>query len=257
MSARLFAFLGALAALVPCVGSGCGGPTTTSVAPEAGARDASLVLVHVVTSGGGANTSSGGTDPFAGLDAPTMDEGVPETGSAPDDGSMDDGPSSSGSGGMMDSGSDAAPNACDSYTPPLCGTVPCDLRSNTCCVLFTLQNPPPARCVPGAAAVCDKSKEVTVHCLHACDCQGENCCGLYDKIHGVVQSVCQPDSELVGGNCFPSPPTAVVTSAQLCKVDSECQNGQPCIDQTCIYGAHLSICGLQSQDPFKCMATGD
>jgi hypothetical protein len=37
-------------------------------------------------------------------------------------------------------------------------------------------------------------------------------------------------------------------------VSAECQNGQPCINQSCIYNATFNICGLQSQDPFYCTA---
>ena len=250
MSARLsngprafLGMLGAFAVLVPCLSSGCagdGGAVATAATPEAG-----VALGHVITAGGGA---AGVADPFGqplsddGGDGATSDDGA----AASDDGGVtsDDG-SSDGAG---DDGPDAAASTCVSYTPPACGTTPCDLRTHTCCVTFSLQ----ARCLAGANAKC-ASNEASIHCQQACECSGgQVCCGVMNKIVGVVQSVCQ--SVPSGGLCVPNPQTVSQASAQLCTETAECQNGQPCVSQTCIYGANVKVCGLQSQAPFNCVA---
>jgi len=248
MSERSFAILGTFAALA-CLCSGCGTSGTSPVLDASVPRhDAEIVLVTVMTEGGGELDDGAVVDPFAG--SSSSSSGGPQDATVDVTPTPDDS-SSAGDGTESDSG------ACESYTPPICGTTPCDLRSNTCCITFVLQNPPPARCVPGASATCN-SNEITAHCLQACECGGGYCCGQYDKIHGVVQSVCESESELVafdgGLNCYPSPETVSSAAAQLCKTDAECQNGQPCISQTCVAGANLSVCGLQSQSPYDCVA---
>jgi len=55
-----------------------------------------------------------------------------------------------------------------------------------------------------------------------------------------------------GGKCPYVPWTATQLGVQLCSTDAECRNGQPCVQQTCIYGAVLSMCGLQSASPLNC-----
>jgi hypothetical protein len=124
--------------------------------------------------------------------------------------------------------------------------MPCDLRSNTCCVDLNFN----ARCIPGADAKCN-SNEATGHCLQECECPtGTVCCGVENTLVGVVQTSCQniPD----GGHCSPYPQTSYSASAQLCAFNSECKNGEDCITQTCIYNVVVQVCGLQSQAPFSC-----
>jgi hypothetical protein len=257
----LFAVLGAFVALAPCLGSGCGGsPTATAPQPDAsmGASvDAGVIIGtvgHVITAGGGAATggSSGSvTNPFGGSSGSGSadDSGsTNDSAAVSDDGSMVDGPSS-GDGSKGDSG------ACASYPPLVCGGGPCDLGSHTCCVTVQLAE----RCLAGTGAVCSPMKEASVHCSNACDCPtGQSCCGTIDLLSDSVQTTCQPlDPSVSGGNCPPYPATVSQASGQLCFVDSECQNGQACIYQTCVYGAQFHICGLQSQSPFNCMAMGD
>jgi hypothetical protein len=43
-------------------------------------------------------------------------------------------------------------------------------------------------------------------------------------------------------------------TAQLCEQNEECQNGQPCIAQSCILGAMFHFCGVQSEPPYSCHA---
>jgi hypothetical protein len=267
----LFAVLGAFVALAPCLGSGCGGQATAAASQPDGSVEASVdagVIIgtvgHVITTGGGVATggSSGSvTNPFGGSSSGGSSEtGSPDdsgstnddSGIASDDGSMADGPSSGdGSGGNGDGG------GCSSYPPLVCGGGPCDLGSHTCCVTVQLAE----RCLAGTGAVCNSMKEASVHCSNACDCPtGQSCCGTIDLLSDSVQSTCQTlNPSVSGGNCPPYPATVSQASGQLCFVDSECQNGQACIYQTCIYGAQFHICGLQSQSPFNCVAspTGD
>jgi hypothetical protein len=56
----------------------------------------------------------------------------------------------------------------------------------------------------------------------------------------------------VGGSC--TPPSSGYSTAQLCEQSAECKNGQPCIPQTCVFGAKFKFCGLQSQSPYNCTA---
>jgi hypothetical protein len=257
-SKRLRAFVAILCVVLPFGPSLIAGCGSSSAAPVQAAptatitADATVPLVMVVTAGGGAGSSSGAmiVNPFGGSSSGsssgssgTGSDGGPETADAGDGG---------GDGAALPEA--APPNVCPGmYMPPTCGVasdgtpVSCDLRSNTCCVNFSLT----ARCIPGLNAAC-ASNEATIHCTQGCECSGGDvCCGVENTILGVVQTVCQsvPD----GGFCRPYPQTATQASAQICSTDDECKNGQSCIKQTCIYGAMLNVCGLQSQDPFDCM----
>jgi hypothetical protein len=287
-----FAILGAFVAVAPSLGSGCGSSSASTATPSkpdasvdasvgAGGSDgghAGPAIVTVVTAGGGANgASSGSVNLFGG---PLDDSGTPsddsgsvsgDSGSAPDTSSSSSSSgsssgssssssgSSSGSGGSMDSGSDGSMDSgsdgyvsyCDTYTSPMCAGGPCDLKTHTCCITFTLAE----RCLAGANAKC-ASNEASVHCATACDCSnGQSCCGVIDTLVGSVESSCQSLSASVsGGNCQPYPETVSQASAQLCALSGECQNGQPCIHQTCVYGAQFYLCGLHSESPYNCAA---
>ena len=147
-------------------------------------------------------------------------------------------------------------------TLPLCGTTPCDLRDNICCVSISLT--PTGRCLSKADGGTCKGNEATVSCLHqACDCTGgQVCCGVARGSTTFIPNVtsgCQAVPS--GGNCQPYPDVTTeagtIASAQLCKQSAECENSQSCIAQTClppIVNAKLSMCGLQSQAPFDCSA---
>jgi len=226
-----------------------GGTPDAAATATATAGDGSVSYVMVVTGGGGSGqtSSSSGGDPFQ----PTVDasQGDDDSGLAPDTGS-------DSSTGIQDSGdTDAAPQCGANYVPPTCGTTPCDLRANKCCITvdfstFTLKG----RCVPAAQAC--KSSEQTVRCLQACECGGDqSCCGVGNQITASVQTVCQ--SVPNGGFCQPhtDDPNPAQAAEQFCKTDEECKNGQPCIAQTCTTAnAKFSLCGLQSQKPFECHA---
>jgi hypothetical protein len=54
-----------------------------------------------------------------------------------------------------------------------------------------------------------------------------------------------------GGSC--TAPSSGYVTEQLCAQDEECQNGQPCIAQTCL-GSTFYFCGLISQAPYNCKA---
>jgi hypothetical protein len=85
---------------------------------------------------------------------------------------------------------------------------------------------------------------VTFGCTQACDCQnGQVCCGVENG--SVATTSCQT---VAGGGSCPGGEAG----AQLCEVSSECTNGQACTPQSCADGAHLSLCGIQSQAPFNC-----
>jgi hypothetical protein len=248
-----FVMVGAFVALAPGMSSGCGGggSTATPVPDASTHKEAGPTLEMVVTTGGGTPDAAGAiVNPF----------GPQDSGSPPDDSGLmsDGGPNSDGSSDSSSGGSDGgtdAPTACDPYMPPLCGTVPCDLRSNTCCVQFDLT----ARCLAGNNATCN-SNEATVHCLQACECGGTDvCCGQVNEILGAATSSCNAVSSLVSGpsgalECPPYPATSEVVGAQLCKTDAECENGASCIAQTCMFGAMLTMCGVQNQSGFMCTA---
>jgi hypothetical protein len=265
----LGALLVAVVPLAPCFVSGCGSSgTTPTPVPMASATasatatatgDATVPLVMVVTSGGGDGTSSsssGGTNnnPFGtGPDSGSSSGG---TDAMSGDDSSGGGPSGddSGSDDAGDASDANAPDSsdgtlvCQNYVAPMCGTTPCDLRANTCCISLTLTT----RCIAGANANCN-SNEASIHCLQACECGGgKSCCGVENTLVGFVTSQCQ--NVPAGGYCSPHPQTTTQASAQLCTLDAECRDGSKCINQTCIYGANLNICGVQSQDPFDCAA---
>lgn len=267
------ALLGVSAGIAPCLLFACGSAAKTGIGSSS-SDDASITTV--VTYGGGAPgaSSSGGAplDPFS--RSSISDGGSSSGGGHAANGSSSGGVHASSSGGSSSSGSSSsgagssssggsssggfiyvgssadaspdAPQSCDNYTAPMCGPMPCDLRSNTCCVDLSGNS----RCIPGANARCNPN-EATGHCLQQCECSGgQVCCGVENSIVGVVQTSCQtiPD----GGHCPPYPQTATSAAAQLCAFNSECKTGEDCITQTCIYNIVVQVCGLQSQAPFNC-----
>jgi hypothetical protein len=224
----LAAVTGAFTA-VACTATGCG--SGSSAGPDTG--DSS------VADGPGSSGSSGGSS----------------SGTSSSSGSMsDDGGDASPDRSTGSDGGDAGDGAssCGPYTAPMCGTQadagPCDLHSSVCCVTPELGG----RCLPknpDGGGVCDPNMEVQVGCLSACECPGAQvCCGVLENL--VVDTACQAVAQ--GGHCAPVMQTSTQASAQLCKVDSECVNGDPCIAQTCTLRANLNLCGLQTQSPFNC-----
>ncbi|HLK37472.1 MAG TPA: hypothetical protein VKU41_12020 [Polyangiaceae bacterium] len=266
----LITVLGVGSLLAPAMLSACGTSSSATKTDGAPPSDGGVQLVMIVTGGGGAPTSASSgqlmapTNPFGNSGSGSSGAASGATDDASDMDSSSGAPSGASSGASSGDTSDATtdagddssleggsstdgPATCGPYVAPMCGTTPCDLRSNTCCVSLSLQT----QCIKGANATCP-SNQATLHCSQACDCpSGTVCCGVENTIQGVVQTVCQnvPD----GGFCSPHPQTSTQASGQLCKVSSECKNGEGCIYQSCVYGAMLYVCGLQSQSPFNCM----
>jgi hypothetical protein len=137
---------------------------------------------------------------------------------------------------------------CTNYTIATCsGTTPCDLRSNTCCLTLSLGGSTEA-CLAGANTSCGSA--LPDHCRYSCDCPaGESCCGDVNASTFSGSTTCQLVPS--GGSC--TPPASGYVTAQLCAEDDECQNGQPCIAQTCL-GGTFYFCGLQSEQPYNCKA---
>jgi hypothetical protein len=271
------ALAGIFLCFAPGITSGCGS-SSSPPPPASTPPDASITYTTVVTAGGGApgsGASSGsslGPDPFGAIDSgsgsstgsstgsPSGDDSGEPPGDDSGSGVADSGPQpDSGSNPPGDAGADAdassvipdastpPPNVCVNYSPPVCGTTPCDLRTHTCCVSLSLV----ATCVAGTGTTACPSNQASIHCLQACECGGtKSCCGVENQIIGAVTAECQdvPDP----GFCSPHPQTSTQASAQFCKTNAECKNGQDCIAQTCEFGAMFSICGLQSQAPFDC-----
>jgi hypothetical protein len=247
------AFVGVSAGCATSMLLSCGSAKSTAAQTD----DASIITVK--TFGGGipntTNPAMPPANPFSrdsvsdGGDAGRRSSGGSSSSSSGGSGGSSGGSSSGPQyiyvGGAADASPDA-PYSCDEYTAPMCGMMPCDLRSNTCCLDLNFN----ARCLPGANANCN-SNEATGHCLQQCECPADTvCCGVENSLVGVVQTACQsvPD----GGHCQPYPQTSITAAAQLCHVNSECKTGDNCITQTCIYNLVVQVCGLQSQAPFNC-----
>ncbi len=220
------------------VASGCGSSTSAAPGADGGPGDASLTYVTAVTAGEGAETGT-------------------EAGN--ESGSSSGADSSSGDGSSSDSGDDAGLElGDDSYVPPTCnGTDPCDLRRNTCCLANGGMAGLIGTCTPGTSQSCcvpgQACTQATVHCLQALECGGtKSCCGDILVLLGQVQAACTEVPE--GGSCPFIPANNTQIGVQLCKTDAECTNGQPCVLQTCMFGAMLSMCGVQSGDPLNCVA---
>ena len=143
-------------------------------------------------------------------------------------------------------GSSGAPakdaGASDEYLVPLCGTIPCDYRSKTCC-LFTdggVEGGAATSCIDGTSASCG-SGVGTFHCSGVIECPtGKVCCGVYDLT-----------ALTAGTSCLDAPCSSM---GQFCRTTEECPSGKPCTPQTCGNATVLYLCGVLSQAPYNCMA---
>jgi len=153
----------------------------------------------------------------------------------------------SGIDAPIDSGSGGDGNSCGPYTPPICGTTPCDLHTNICCLTLSLAG----RCLSkDDGGTCNSATEVTIQCSDECECPtGDVCCGVRNGLTATTECQAVP----TGGHCQPYPQTATTASAQFCARSAECTLGDECIYQTCTLGANLYFCGLQTQSPFNCV----
>jgi hypothetical protein len=235
------------AALTLSFGAGCGSSSGGATpAPEAGTTRPPGMLTQVTTGGSTTWGSSGGlTNPFGGSFVDAAEEGG-ATSDATVAVSVPDAGDASG-----DDGGEAGPPqlTCENYSPPTCGYgETCDLRYNTCCVSPNLTT----RCV-AKPEPCETSED-SVACLQSCECPGgQVCCGYYFELEQVVGSSCRAVAQ--GDFCQPHPQTNTQAAAQLCGTQAECTQSD-CVSQTC-EGVSFNICGLQSQDPFDCVANGD
>jgi hypothetical protein len=191
------------------------------------------------------NTSSSGDDSSgsAASGATTIDDDAGSVSSGSSGGSSS-GSSPSGSSGASRSGSSGSSGSTTvsgdgGYVVRKCGSTPCDLRSNTCC-LPADGGLNASYCVSGVSTSCG-TDQATYHCLESDDCptSGDLCCGTYDLATLTAATVCQS-----GGSC---------ASVQFCGSDSEC-SGTSCIAQSCSGVSPLHLCGLQTEAPYKCTA---
>jgi hypothetical protein len=233
----------------PADGASDGGDATVS--GSSGASSGSCGSQDGSTDGDATVSGSSGGDAGDGGDA-TVGSSSGSCGGGPSDAGADGDASPEGS--SADGGSEAgdAGFSCGPYTVPLCGVtdagadLPCDLHDNFCCLTFALVG----RCLPkdGGGGTCT-SDEVNVGCAQACECGGgQVCCAVQDGLS--YSTGCQPVAP--GGHCQPYPQTCTTASAQLCVSGSECVGNEGCIPQTCVFGANLNICGIQSESPFNC-----
>jgi hypothetical protein len=243
---------GAFVVVVSCASSLIGGCGGSGAAPSTAGDAGSDVTVYstVMTTGGGDATPA--ANPF--LASASSSSGGSGSDSGMDSGSSSGGSDSGSTDGAGDGGSDGSVEGSVPYTAPSCnGTDPCDLRSNTCCLGYGASGLV-GTCTGGSNATCP-TNEATVHCVQAVECGGGLvCCGDIITLLGQVQSTCQAIPQ--GSYCpFADDASVSQIGVQLCKTDAECTTGEPCVHQTCIYGAVLDMCGLQSGSPLNCTQT--
>jgi hypothetical protein len=136
---------------------------------------------------------------------------------------------------------------------PYCAAnTPCDLTKNTCCVNALGVG----TCTSGHNG-CGGALNAAFECTEVEDCpSGQVCCGYADSTTSMAGSKCQ-DVSGTGNKCTPVP-TSTQGSVQFCQKTCECKDGSECIPQSCNVGAslpaNLTMCGLQSQQPYNCMA---
>jgi hypothetical protein len=188
-------------------------------------------------------TSSSGDDSSGSTSGSTPIDDDAGTVSSGSSGGSSSGSSPSGSSGASRSGSSGSSGSTTvsedgGYVVRKCGSTPCDLRSNTCC-LPADGGLNASYCVSGVNTTCG-TDQATYHCLESDDCptSGDLCCGTYDLATLTAATVCQ------SGAC---------SSVQFCGSDSECQ-GASCIAQSCSGISPLHLCGLQKEAPYKCTA---
>jgi hypothetical protein len=191
------------------------------------------------TTGSSGDDSSGSA---SGSTTTNDDDGGTVSSGSGSTGGSSSGSSRSGSSGASRSGSSGSGSTTVSkdggYVVRKCGSTPCDLRSNTCC-LPADGGLDASYCVSGVNTSCG-TDQATYHCLESDDCptSGDLCCGTYDLATLTAATVCQ------SGSC---------ASVQFCGSDSECQSAS-CIAQSCSGVSPLHLCGLQTEAPYKCTA---
>jgi hypothetical protein len=230
------------------------------------ARRSPLFLAGLVVVALGCASNRGSKDPSFGDDESSEGGGGSSSGQATSGsgaGSVTSSSSTgsgSGTGSSSSSGSasdDAgAPAAYDSSVPAVlpddasapsigpCGSNPaCNLQIETCCVGLDAKGGTTGTCVMHGMSC--PILTAAFNCAGVSDCpKGQVCCGTATSASAQTQ-------------CATSCPTqgnSAQGQVQLCKGNAECENGMPCIPQTCLEGSNLDLCGLTSQPPFKCTA---
>jgi hypothetical protein len=188
-------------------------------------------------------SSSSGTGPLSD-DTAADDSGASSSGSSS---GASSGASSSG-GTVRDAGSSsgiADDGSAEKPTVIACGTT-CSLKTQTCCLDLNMNG----HCVAHGTS-CGTSggpPEAAFNCEGASDCpSGQVCCGVADQTMLQAETVCM-------AKCPTESSSSTQGQVQVCKGDKECQNGKPCIPQTCHSGSNLNLCGLTPQAPFSCSA---
>ena len=123
---------------------------------------------------------------------------------------------------------------------------------NTCCV----NGLGVGTCTSGHNG-CGAALSAAFECTEVEDCpSGQVCCGYADSTTSMAGSKCQNVSG-TSNKCTPAP-TMTQGTVQLCQKTCECKDGSECVPQSCNVGAslpaNLTMCGLQSQQPYNCMA---
>jgi hypothetical protein len=253
MAGRAFAFASLLAVLpaAQALLSACSSSTTGddqafggpdgSVQPDSGSSSGS----GGTTDSGSSSGSSGGSGSSSGVADAAGDVASGSSSGAADAGLADSG----SSGGHVPTNvqySDAGVT--------ICGTVPCDLKSNICCVDLSGNG----SCLANTKSC--PAFTVTFACVQQTDCpSGQVCCVVATSSGGAsAKSQCQ-DVSTTGGKCTPAD-SSQAGSAQMCQTDAECKTGS-CLWQDCSINLSgqtlkpsLTMCGLQNNPPFTCKA---
>ncbi len=248
-----------------------------------GAWPCAVLLSALGVVGCGKSSSGGFDDDDASSGQQGEDGSSPSSSGSPSFGSSSSsgsgtGSSSSGSHGSSGSGSGSSGGSSAStarvvssvvYTDggvPVCGSTPCDLTSNVCCVSAQGDGSclKAGSTCPDTVILGSSFPQAQFDCLQASDCPaGDVCCGVATDATNTASagSNCQDISST--GQCSPvaSGSQSKSGSAQLCQTDAECKNKQTCQWQVCDvqtpYGAaspNLTMCGPQTGAPFNCKA---
>ncbi|MGH7440791.1 MAG: hypothetical protein ACRENE_34305, partial [Polyangiaceae bacterium] len=193
------------------------------------------------TTGASGGSSSSGAQSSSGSPTSSGSSGSTTSGGHASSGST------SSSGVLLDASVDAAPPPPYDGGPQACGSQSCELKTSTCCLN---QDPTLSTCV-SHGTTCPLATAAFA-CLAAIDCSsaGDVCCGVATTLSASTK--CQTVAS--GQACQPSTANTTMGSAQLCISSAECTMGQSCIDQTCLSGSHLKLCGLHDSPPFNCTA---
>jgi|HubBroStandDraft_1064217.scaffolds.fasta_scaffold30428_1 hypothetical protein len=251
LAARLYPWLlgvapCAVAALVSVSAPGCGSKGNSALSGD----DSDDASSSSGSSSGGGSSSSGSS----GGGGSSSSSGTHPSGSG----------SSSGSTSGSSSGRVESNIVFNEAGVPLCGSVACNLTSNTCCVALNQTG----SCIPQGQSC--TSQEAQFKCLEASDCpSGQVCCGVANNSAGAASAGSECQDIAAAGHCSPVPDAgaqSTLGSAQLCQTNAECVNHMDCTWQVCsidttIDGVpnvmlmpNLTMCGLQSAAPFNCTA---